>query len=59
MSTALGQLAQAELGLQRALAALELERLGDDRDGERAELIGEARDDGRGAGAGAAAEARS
>ena len=54
-----GEVLEAGLGLQRALAALELERLGDDRDGQRAELVGQTGDDGRGAGAGAAAQARS
>ena len=44
-----------ELGLLRALAALEGERLRDDADGQRAELAGELGDDRRGAGAGAAA----
>ena len=42
--------------LQQAFASLELERLGDHGDGERTQLIGEAGDDGRGAGAGAAAK---
>ena len=45
------------LGLQRALLALEAERLGDDGNRERAELAREARDDRRGSRAGAAAEA--
>ena len=47
------------LGLQLPLLALELERLGHDGDGQRAELAREAGDDRRGAGARAAAEARS
>ena len=54
---ALAQLVEAALGLQLALAPLEAERLGDDGDGQRAELAGQAGDDRRGAGAGAAAEA--
>ena len=45
------------LGLVAAAAALEAERLGDDADGERADLAGEAGDDRGGAGAGAAAGA--
>ena len=43
------------LGALHALVALEHERLGDDADGERAELAGDLRDDRRRAGAGAAA----
>ena len=53
----LAQLREAGLGLLRALPSLEDERLGDDGDREDAELLGHLRDDGRGAGAGAAAEA--
>ena len=53
---ALAQRRQPALGLGQPLLAFELERLGDDRHRQRAELAGEARDDGRGAGAGAAAE---
>ena len=53
---AVAQLLEAALGLELPLPPLELERLGHDRDGQRAELAGEAGDDRRGAGAGAAAE---
>ena len=49
------QRVDAVLGLRRALLALEAERPGDDADGQRAELAGDAGDDGRAAGAGAAA----
>ena len=45
----------ALVGLLRAAGALELERRRDDADGQRAELARDARDDGRRAGAGAAA----
>ena len=38
---ALAQLVEAALGLRLALPPLELERLGDHRDGQRAELAGE------------------
>ena len=54
---AVAQLLEAALGLQLPLLPLELERLGHDGDRQRAELAGEAGDDRRGAGAGAAAEA--
>ena len=56
-STVLAEILDA---LQRDLhapAALERERLGDDRDGQDAHLLGELRDDRRRAGAGAAAHA--
>ena len=53
----LAQLGDAGLGDAHAPRALELERLGHDADGEDAELLGGARDDGRGARAGAAAHA--
>ena len=53
----LAQLVEAALGLQLALAPLEPERLGDDRNRQRAELAGQAGDDRRGTGAGAAAQA--
>ena len=46
----------AALGLVLAALAFEGERLGDDRDGERAHLAGQRGDDRSGAGAGAAAE---
>ena len=45
----------AVLGGLRAARALEAERLGDDADGQRAELAGDPRHDGRAARAGAAA----
>ena len=48
---------EAELGAARALAAFEEERLRHDADGERALFARELRDDGRRAGAGAAAHA--
>ena len=51
------QFLDALLGLAAAAAALEAERLGDDADGERADLAGEAGDHRRRAGAGAAAGA--
>ena len=54
---AVAQRLEAALGLQQPLLAFELERLGHDGDGQRAELAGQAGDDRRGAGAGAAAEA--
>ena len=54
---AVAQRFEPALGLQLPLLALELERLGDDGDGQRAELAREAGDDRRRAGAGAAAEA--
>ena len=57
VSTASRSASRPGFGLLAALLALELERLGDDRDGQRAELGGEAGDHRRGAGAGAAAEA--
>ena len=47
----------ARFGLEHALAALERERLGDDGDGEDAEVARERGHDGRGAGARAAPEA--
>ena len=52
---AVAQVVDPVLGLLRAPAALEGERLGDDADGERAELARELGDDRRAAGAGAAA----
>ena len=52
---AVAEVLDPELGLLRALAALEDERLRDDADRERAELAGELGDDRRAAGAGAAA----
>src|SRR5437588_3418 len=52
----LAQPGHAVLGLARAVGALELERLGDHADGQRADLVlGDLGDDGRGARAGAAA----
>ena len=51
----LAQRLHAVVGLLRAPRALELERRRHDADGERAELARDARDDRRGAGAGAAA----
>ncbi len=48
---------EADLGAARPLAALEEEGLGHDAHGQRAFLFGDLRDDGRGAGAGAAAHA--
>ena len=57
VSTCSASMREAELGAARALAALEEERLGHDADGERAFFAGELRDDGRRAGAGAAAHA--
>ena len=53
---AVAQRLEAALGLHLPLLAFELERLGDDRDRQRAELAREAGDDRRRAGAGAAAE---
>ena len=52
------QARDALLGLRLAALALEAERLGDDTDGERADRLRDARDDGRAAGAGATALAR-
>ena len=52
-----GQLLDPLVGLVAAAAALEAERLGDDADGQRADLAGEAGDHRGGAGAGAAAGA--
>ena len=57
VSTCLLQLGDAGLGDAHAPRALELERLGDDADGQDAELAGDARDDGGRARAGAAAHA--
>ena len=54
---ALAQLVEPAGGLHLTLVAFEPERLRHDRDRERAELAREAGDDGRRAGAGAAAEA--
>ena len=53
----LHQFGDAALGLLHAAFAFERKRLGDDRNGERAHLAGQRRDDGSGSGAGAAAEA--
>ena len=50
-----GEVLHAAVGLLAAARALERERLGDDADGERTHLAGDARHDGRRAGAGAAA----
>ena len=58
VSTQSRRSSQAALGLLHAPLALELERLGHHGDRQRAEFGGEARDDRRRAGAGAAAEAR-
>ena len=55
VSTFSDELGDPLLGLLRAAAALELERPRDDADGERLELARDLGDDGRGAGAGAAA----
>ena len=55
VSTSSRRLAMPGLGLVRATAALEGEGTRDDADGQRAELAGDPRDDGRPAGAGAAA----
>ena len=55
---AVAQRFQSPLGLELPLLALELERLGDDGDRQRAELGRQAGDDRRRAGAGAAAETR-
>ena len=52
-----GELLDALAGLVAAAGALEAERLGDDADGERADLAGEAGDDRGGAAAGATAGA--
>ena len=49
------QLGDADVGLGRALATLEAERPRDDADRERPEVAGDLGDDGRAAGAGAAA----
>ena len=48
---------QARIGRLHAAIAFELERLGDDADGQDAHFLGDARDHRRGAGAGAAAHA--
>ena len=58
VSTTLASSANPSLGLLAALGTFEGERLGDHRHGQRAQLLGERRDHGRGAGSGAAAEAR-
>ena len=55
VSTCFCELGDALLGAARALGALELERPGDDADGQRALLAGDLRDHRRRAGAGAAA----
>ena len=56
VSTLARSLSMPVEGLLHAAAALELERLGDDADGERADLLlGDLGDDRRGAGPGAAA----
>ena len=57
VSTELVQFGDAALGQAHAAAAFEMERLGHDADGQNAHLAGDARDDRRGAGAGAAAHA--
>ena len=57
VSTCLLQLVDAGLGDAHAAHALELERLGDDADGQDAHVAGRAGDDRRRAGAGAAAHA--
>ena len=58
VSHSLRSAVDALLGLPGPAAALEGERPGDDADGQRAELAGDRGDDGRAAGAGAAALAR-
>ena len=58
VSTSFLRLATPMLGLRRAALALEAERLRDDTDGERADRLGDARDDRGATGAGAAALAR-
>ena len=55
VSQACAERLDAVVGLLRAAAALELERRRHDPDGQRAELARDPRDDGRRAGAGAAA----
>ncbi len=57
VSTYLSQLADAEVGGAHAPVALEMERLGDDADGEDALLAGGTRDHRRRTGSGAAAHA--
>ena len=57
VSTSAASASMPLLGLVAATAALEAERLGDDADGQRADLAGEAGDHRGGAGAGAAAGA--
>ena len=57
VSTCSVSMREAELGAARALPALEEEGLGHDADRERALFARELRDDGRRAGAGAAAHA--
>ena len=57
VSTSSASACDAALGLLQPARALEAERLGDDADGQRAELAGDARDDGRRARARAAAGA--
>ena len=57
VSTHLLQFGDAGFGEAHAARALEVERLGDHADGEDAELARDLGDDGRGAGAGAAAHA--
>ena len=57
VSTVSVELPEADFRLHGALAALELERPRDDRHRQRAQLVGQAGDDGRRAGARAAAEA--
>ena len=57
VSTSARERLDALVGLLGAAGALEAERLGDDADGQRADVAGEAGDHGRGAGAGAAAGA--
>ena len=57
VSTSAASSSMPLFGLVAAAAALEAERLGDDADGQRADLAGEAGDDRGGAGAGAAAGA--
>ena len=57
VSTSAASSSMPLFGLGAAAVALEAERLGDDADGQRADLAGEAGDDRGGAGAGAAAGA--
>ena len=57
VSTSRASSSTPQVGLLAAPGALEGERLGDDADGERADLAGDARHHGRRAGAGAAAGA--